>query len=232
MRRERAAPSRRDGRHPRGVDVGGPDADRRRVLPPHPQHRHGRAVLLPREPGRGRSDLLHDGSNEHAQRQCQSILALVFVARRWASRSGRPAGPRTPAAAAARQAIRSAIDSGSVDAIQAELEHAEHLVCGGLHRHGEAADRPPRLPGAPGRGLVAGAARRSPAACYVEMLTRLSQPDSRRRATPPTCWASSVRVGDPGAGRGAVEPHLHGRGAGGHGARARHRSAGRRRRRR
>lgn len=77
------------------------------------------------------------------------------------------------------EAIRSAIGANSVDAIQAELERAEHLVCAGctdmvlpLIDHTDAKVRQVAA-----WWLVRRATSRR---VYVDMLTRLSQPDSLR----------------------------------------------------
>jgi HEAT repeat protein len=74
-------------------------------------------------------------------------------------------------------AIQSAINANSIDAIQAELERAEHLVCAGctdmvrpLVDHLD-----PRVRQAAAWWL---ARRGTSRQVYVEMLTRLSQPDS------------------------------------------------------
>ncbi len=83
-------------------------ADAGRVLPDDPEHRHGRPVLLPGEPSMKNLALCIVGTVALA-------VALPNVAR--AGRGGSP------------QAIQQAIAANSVDAIQAELERAEHLVC-------------------------------------------------------------------------------------------------------
>jgi HEAT repeat protein len=93
--------------------------------------------------------------------------ALAFSGTALAGRGGSP------------EAIRSAIGANSIDAIQAELERAEHLVCAGctdmvlpLIDHSDARVR-----------QVAAwwlARRATSRRVYVDMLTRLSQPDSLR----------------------------------------------------
>ena len=113
-------------------------------------------------------------------------LAVVALARACSRGGGRNA--RSPARAASPQAIQLAIASDSADAIKAELERAEHLVCAACIDMVMPLRRPPRLPRPRGRGLVDRAARCRADQVQVQMLTRLAQPDSvagaqrRRRA--------------------------------------------------
>ena len=116
---------------------------------------------------------------------------------------------RRPAAAVATRPSAAPSHSGSVDAIQAELERAEHLVCAACTDMVRPLVDHHDSPRAPGGGLVARAARAA-ASVYVEMLTpalaaRLAAGAQRRRRA-----GRALRtVGHPGAGRGAVEPDLH-----------------------
>jgi HEAT repeat protein len=94
-----------------------------------------------------------------------STLAVAAASPAFAGRGGSP------------QAIKSAIEANSVDAIQAELERAEHLVCAGCTDMVV-----PLVDHLNYRVRQAAAwwlARRGTSRqVYVSMLTRLSQPDS------------------------------------------------------
>ena len=183
----RAAPG--DDGQPRR-DVGG-RADRRRDVPPHPQHRHGRSVLLPREPGRRWLESTPHGRHRHAQGQNNEARSRCVP---WASRSA-AAGTAVAGRGGSPQAVQLAIASGSPDAIKAELERAEYLVCARLRRHGDAAASTTTTSGI--RQVAAwwlarrGVSRGGPGAdADPAGAARLD----RRRATRPTCWASSHYV--------------------------------------
>jgi HEAT repeat protein len=74
-------------------------------------------------------------------------------------------------------ALKSAIDANSIDAIQAELERSEHLVCGGCNDL--VSPLTDHLDGRVRQAAAWWLARRGTSRkVYVDMLTRLSQPDS------------------------------------------------------
>ena len=116
------------------------------------------------------------------------------------------------------QAVQRAIASGSPDAIKSELERAEHLVCVScVDMVMPLIDN--QQPGHPaGRGLVARAAW-----CRADRPGRDAEPAGaarldRRAQRGGRAGRVPLRVVDPGAVGGAVEPGVLERGAGAHGA--------------
>ena len=182
----------------------------------------GAPVLLPREQDRPATAATEE------RRTCTNIdesEGASHAPSRRCSGCPRPRWPlpparRWPAGAPARRPSGSAIASSSVDAISAELERAERLVCGACVTHGAAAGRPRRTRACarwpPGGWPGAGCAR----SCSSRWPTGWPSPTrgKARNAADVLGGLRHHQAIEP-LRRGAAQPGLRRRGARGHGAR-------------